>query len=183
MFLRYLKFSPGFFSHVGKLLDKKVEIHFNIYDLIDWEKYNYNTYILANISRSEVNQTAKVGPLKGCFFETYTQQVLEKLLPDLFLKTQNWAYPLSSSLKYYTVCFYRMPRSRLLKYIEFKVLTRCFNLAWVLFKKTKRGLKLVYLPQILHSLWGKIFNLPIHTACLSLFAEILDNICTLLNCF
>ena len=88
----------------------------------------------------------------------HTQKVIEKLLPDLFLKTQNWAYPLSSSLKYYTVCFYRMPRSRLLKYIEFKVLTTCFNLAWVLFKKTKRGLKLVYLSQNLYSILKKYFT-------------------------
>ena len=72
-----------------KLLDKKIEIHFKIYHLIDWETYNYNTYILANISRSRVNQTAKVGPLKGVFFTHYTQNVIEKLLPDLFLKTQN----------------------------------------------------------------------------------------------
>ena len=73
--LKILKVCLGFLSDVGKLLDKKLEIHFNIYDLIDWETYNYNTYILANISRSKVNQTAKVGPLKGVFFYTlYTKR-------------------------------------------------------------------------------------------------------------
>ena len=47
-----------------------------------------------NISRSKSNQTVKFGQLinynmRNIFLENYTQNVVEKLFPDPFLKTQN----------------------------------------------------------------------------------------------
>ena len=46
LFLRYLNFCPDFLCHVGrKRLDKKAEVNFRIYDIINWEAVNYNTDI------------------------------------------------------------------------------------------------------------------------------------------
>ena len=33
------------FCRVGKRIDKKDEVNFNIYDVINWETNKYNTYI------------------------------------------------------------------------------------------------------------------------------------------
>ena len=41
--------------------------------------------------------------------KNHLQNVVEKLSPDTFLKTQNWAYLWINSLKLYTVCFHCMP--------------------------------------------------------------------------
>ena len=38
----------------------------------------------------------------------HTQNVVEKLVPDPFLKTQIWAYLSINSQKFYTICFYCM---------------------------------------------------------------------------
>ena len=35
-----------------------------------------------------------------------TQNVVEKLFPDYFLKNQNWAYLWINSLKFHTVCLF-----------------------------------------------------------------------------
>ena len=50
-FLRYLNFCPDFFGHVEKRLDKKVKVYFKIYDVINWETNNYNTYIAQKTTR------------------------------------------------------------------------------------------------------------------------------------
>ena len=52
------------------------------------------------------------------FLKNHTQNVVEELVPDAFLKNQNWAYIWINSLKFYIVCFYFMPSSGLSKYIE-----------------------------------------------------------------
>ena len=69
-------------------------------------------HILPNISRNKTNQTMKFGQLaeyweKFCL-KNHTQNVVEKLFPDSFLKNQNWLYLWINSLKFYTVCFYCM---------------------------------------------------------------------------
>ena len=51
-------------------------------------------YILPNISRSKRNQTMKFGQLieynmRNTFLENHTQNVVEELFPDPFLKKQN----------------------------------------------------------------------------------------------
>ena len=40
------------------------------------------------------------------FLKNYTQNVIEKLVPDPFFEKLNCAYLLIHSLKFYTVCFY-----------------------------------------------------------------------------
>ena len=54
-------------------------------------------HILPNISRSKSNQTIKFGQLveynmRNIFVENHTQNVLEKLFQDPYLKYQNGAY-------------------------------------------------------------------------------------------
>ena len=67
-------------------------------------------YILINISRSECNQVVKFGQLiwnitwETFFLRNHTQNVVEILFSDLFLKNQNWAYLWINSLKFYIVC-------------------------------------------------------------------------------
>ena len=93
-------------------------------------------HILANISRSKGIQTMKFVLLTECnmrkwetfFLKNHTQNVVEKLFPDPFLKNQNWAYLWINSLKFYTVCFYCMPSWGLSKYIETKLKATCFYL-------------------------------------------------------
>ena len=53
----------------------------------------------------------------------HTQNVVEKLFPNPFLKNQNWAYLWINGLKFYTVCFYSMPTWGLSKYIETELQT------------------------------------------------------------
>ena len=43
--LTYLIFSPDFFGHVGKRLNKEVKVTLKIYNFIYWETNNYNTHI------------------------------------------------------------------------------------------------------------------------------------------
>ena len=50
--------------------------------------------ILPNISRIKDNQTMKLGQLikhniRNIFLENHTQNVVEKLVPDSFIKNQN----------------------------------------------------------------------------------------------
>ena len=47
--LRYLNFCPDFFGVIGKGLDKKAKVNFNIYDIINWE--NHNTYIVQYLKK------------------------------------------------------------------------------------------------------------------------------------
>ena len=52
------------------------------------------THILPNISRSKCNQTMKFSQLIECniiiiFLKNHTQNEVEKLVPDPFLKLQN----------------------------------------------------------------------------------------------
>ena len=43
--LKVFKFLSDFFSHIEKLLDKKIKVNFKIYDVINWEINNWNTHI------------------------------------------------------------------------------------------------------------------------------------------
>ena len=45
------KFLSWSFGHVGKRLDKKTKINFEIYDVTDWETNNYNIYICQNLKK------------------------------------------------------------------------------------------------------------------------------------
>ena len=72
-------------------------------------------HILLNVLRSKSNQKMKLIQLIECniiniFYENHTQNVVEKLFPDPFLKNQNCAYLWIISLKFNTTCFYCMLR-------------------------------------------------------------------------
>ena len=43
--LRYLNVCPKFWSNVGKLLDKGVNVNLKIYDVKNCERNNYNSHI------------------------------------------------------------------------------------------------------------------------------------------
>ena len=68
----------------------------------------------------------------------HTQNVTEKLLPDLFLKIQNWAYDWINNLKFYIVCFYFMRSLGLSKYIETNLQNNSFYLIQNFFKQQKK---------------------------------------------
>ena len=83
------------------------------------------------ISRSKDNHTMKFGQLiqynmREVFLKNRTQNVVKKLVLNLFQKDQSWAYLWINSLKLYTVCLYCMPSWGLSKYIETNLQTTCF---------------------------------------------------------
>ena len=120
------------FGHVQNRLDEKNQVSFEIYDVTTW-LINNCMHILPNISRSKGNQTMKFGQLieynlRNILLKNHTQNGLEKLFPDPYLKYQNWAYLWISSVKIYTVFFCWMLIWGLSKYGEIKLKTTCFYL-------------------------------------------------------
>ena len=59
-------------------------------------------HILSYNSRSKDNQNIT---RETFFLKNHTQNVVEKLVPDHFLKNQNWAYLWINSLKFWVVYF------------------------------------------------------------------------------
>ena len=53
LFLRFLSFYTDFFGHVGKRLDKKAEVNFEIYDVTTWGTSNYNTHIAQYLKKQK----------------------------------------------------------------------------------------------------------------------------------
>ena len=148
---------------------------------------------MPNILRSTGNQTIKFGQLidynmRNIFFKDHTQNLVQKLVPDPFLKNENWAYLWVNWLKLQTFYFCYMPYWGPSKQIETILNTICIYLIWSFFKKPKRGLGLVSLAYFLHIFWRKMFllmcsiNWPIFTVKLALFFEILCNICIVTVC-
>ena len=87
-FLRYLSLCLEFLAHLFKGFDEKDQIDFEIY-----ETNNCNTNI-AQYSRSKGVQKIKFGSLiehnmRNIFVQNHTQNVVEKLFPDSFIKNQN----------------------------------------------------------------------------------------------
>ena len=62
-FLRFLNFGPVFFGHIGKRVDKEVNVNFKIHGVINCKRNNCN--ILPNISRTKGNQAMTFGQLTG----------------------------------------------------------------------------------------------------------------------
>ena len=123
---------------------------------------------------------------KNIFLKNYTQNVVEKLFPDPFLKIRNWAYLWINSLKCCRACFYCMSSWGLSKYIETKQKNTCFYLS---FFKKQRGLELVSLPHLVHDFWRKKIFLWLYSinwsdfiVWLLLLCEMLDNMCILIVC-
>ena len=69
------------------------------------------------------------------FLKNHADNVVEKLLPDSFLKNWNWAYLWINNVKFYTICFYCVPSWRLSKHFETKLQTSCFYLILSFFQK------------------------------------------------
>ena len=77
--------------------------------------------------------------LRNIFLENHTQNVVEKLFPDPFLKNQNWANLCVNSLKFYSVCFYCMLSWGLSKYIEINCKPLTFTSHKAFLKNKKRS--------------------------------------------
>ena len=132
--------------------------------------------------------------MKHFSWKNHTQNVVEKLFPDPFLKYQNWAYLRINILKFYLFCLYCLESRALSKLIETKLQTTCIYLIKKNKKKTKRGLEIkrsleqVCLPHFLHGFWRKIFLLlyfftwPYFNVWLPLLREILENMCIVILC-
>ena len=62
------------------------------------------------------------------YSKNHTQNTVEKLVTDPFLKSENWACLWINSLKFYAVFFHCMPSWGLSKYNETKILafTSCY---------------------------------------------------------
>ena len=90
-------------------------------------------------------------PWERFFLKNHTQNVLEKLVPDSFLKSYNWAYLWINGLKFYAVCFFFMTSWGLSNNVETKLRTTCFHV--ILLKI--RGPELVSLPYFLYNFWKK----------------------------
>ena len=91
--LKIFNFFSWLFGHVEKLLDRKNQVNFKIMTS-QLGKQTIAVHILLNISRSKGNQTMKIGQLteykmRNIFLEKSYTNVVEKLLPDPFVKNQN----------------------------------------------------------------------------------------------
>ena len=90
-----LSFSPELFGHVGKRPDKKVEVNFESYDVIDWEINNYNTRIAQYLKKKyqlDNNYQLINYSMRNIFIENHAQNALEKLILGPFLKIENLVY-------------------------------------------------------------------------------------------
>ena len=114
--------------------------------------------------------------------------MVDILFQDPFLKSQNRPYVWVNNVKFYTVCFQCIESWRLSKYIETNLETAYFYFRYSFSKKTKRFLKLVYLPHFLDDIWRKMFIWLYCINWLNLFLlmpvlrEILWNMCFVIVC-
>ena len=75
---------------IDGLIGKKGKVNFKIYDVTS-SLINYcNTHIEQYFEK--YRQSGNENAWQTFFLEIYTQNVVEKLFPDPFPKTQNWAY-------------------------------------------------------------------------------------------
>ena len=90
--LKIFKFLYSRFGNVEKRLDWKDQVNFRIYDVRTW--LPIVIHILINISSSKANQAMKFVQLieynlRNIFVKNHTQNAVEKLFTDSFLKNQN----------------------------------------------------------------------------------------------
>ena len=114
--------------------------------------------------------------------------MVDKLFLNPFLKNQNCTYLWINTLKFSTVCF--NPMSSWGYQNILKLSCRPLVLPHLkLFKKAKKGLELVSLPDFLHEFWRKIFFLlhsikwPNIIVWLLMLREILGNRCIVIVCW
>ena len=113
-----------------------------------------------------------------CF---HTQNMVEKLVPDPFIKKQNWKNLWNNSLKCFKVFFIVCLSRGLPKYIKTNVLTTCFYLIYHAFLKNKKKSRTSFPTSFLHDFWRKIFLTLCYIAWL-LLLEILGNMCIVIIC-
>ena len=77
--------------------------------------------------------------MRDIFSKNHIQNVMEKLVPDPFLKHLNWACLWINSLRFYTICFYCLPSWGLLKHTEAKLQTTFFYLTLSFLKNKNRS--------------------------------------------
>ena len=83
---KIFEFLSWFFGHVAKWVDKKDKANFKFYDVTAWLT-NSCKHILPNMASSKGTQRKKFGQLIECNMrKIFTENVMEKLIPDLFLK-------------------------------------------------------------------------------------------------
>ena len=114
--------------HLGKRLDKKAKVNFNICDVTNCITNNC-TYF--QISGNKGNQKKKFGQLieyimRNIFHEKLCTKCGGEISPRLILKNWNWADFWINSLKFYSFVFIACPSRGLPKRIKTKVLTTCF---------------------------------------------------------
>ena len=71
------------------------------------------------------------------FLKNHAQSVVQTLVLDSFLKTQNWEYLWINRVKFHAFCFFCMPVWGLSKYIDKKLQTTCFYVILNFLKKQK----------------------------------------------
>ena len=94
--LEIFKFLSWLFDLVAKRLDKKDKVNFKFYNVTAWLTNSYNTYISQYFKRQRQSDH-EIWSVNGMQHEEHfswkiVQSVLQKLFPDTFLKSQNWAY-------------------------------------------------------------------------------------------
>ena len=82
--LKIFKFLSWLFGHLAKRLDKKIELISKFYNITAWLTNNCNTHIAQYLEKY-------LSQLIECtweifFLKYHTQNVMEKLVPDPFLK-------------------------------------------------------------------------------------------------
>ena len=92
LFLRYLHFCPDFLVMQKNGLIRKLSLISKFMTSQSGQQINA-MHVLPNISRSKGHQTMKFGQLieynRIFLLENHTHNVVQKLVPDYFLKNQN----------------------------------------------------------------------------------------------
>ena len=119
----------------------------------------------------------------------HTQNVMEKLVPDRLPKNKIVHFFWSTVWKFSQPLVILCPSRAQLKNIETKVLATCFYLIYVVFFKKKKGVLRFYLSVSFSAFFIKIllilysFKRPHFIVWLTLFLEILGNMCIITICF
>ena len=130
-FSRYLSFCLDFLILYLNVLIRKIKL-ISKFMTSQPSKQTVIIHVLPSILRNKDNQAMKFGQLKEYnmknifFLKNHTHNVVEKLVPDLFLKSLNWVYLWINSLNFYSVCFIASPSGWLPKCIRTKLLNTCF---------------------------------------------------------
>ena len=79
---------------------------------------------------------------KFFFKKSHTQNAIEILFPDRFLKNQNGAYLWINTLKFHTACFYGVSSREISEHIETKLQTTAFTSCMAFLKNNTSGTSL-----------------------------------------